>query len=467
MSTGLKGLFCVALLSTALVASQVAAQPSVLGQWDAAHDIGLRVVHAFNIATKDKVMLWGYSLTHSTVVHELDPATFQTEPGTAITSSFCAGNEQLADGRAFIVGGVGQNNESGIYDQFSDEWLKVASMKQMRYYPSATTLADGRVFVTGGSGNKTNTIEIYDPKTNTWDSTSHAPSPVGTGYFYPRVFVLPNAKLGVIHIFGPPQKPLTYDLALKKWTAEGASVVEGGPAAHYLPGKIMMSGHDLREPSRDAASRATRIVDFTTTPVSVRVTAPKAANTQWNNLTMLPDGTVVSFGGRAEGNQPNYTPELWNPVTETWSPLASMKTRIRREYHSIAVLLRDGRVLTGGGEPFLTTAEIFNPPYLYKGSRPTITSAPSFAAYDSTFAVGTAPGAVAKVSLIRLGAVTHANNWGQRFMWLDFTRDPATDVIHVTAPADANLAPPGYYFLFVLNADGIPSVGEYIRVGAQ
>ncbi len=78
---------------------------------------------------------------------------------------------------------------------------------------------------------------------------------------------------------------------------------------------------------------------------------------------------------------------------------------------------------------------------------------------------------VARVSLIRLGAFTHANNWGQRFMWLDFDfksdkSDRTKGKLVVQAPLNANLAPPGFYMLFVLNADNVPSVGAYVCMGA-
>ncbi len=112
------------LLACCLVLSSVAAasaQKDVLGQWDAPHDWGFRVVHAGLIPTKDRVIVWGYSLNHSTVMHEVNPFTFETEEGTGLTSSFCAGNEQLADGSLFVVGGVGENNESGIYDLPNDD----------------------------------------------------------------------------------------------------------------------------------------------------------------------------------------------------------------------------------------------------------------------------------------------------------------------------------------------------------
>ncbi len=313
--------------------------------------------------------------------------------------------------------------------------------------------------MTGGNGGRTNTVEIYDPASNSWDSKSVPPGPVVQSYYYPRVFLLPDGKLGVIYIWGPSQKPYLYDFEKKTWTAVGTPV-EGGPTAHYLPGKILIAGHDLHQAT--AENRATRLVDFTTDPVTVRTTAPKAFNGEYNNLTILPTGKVLSFGGRGENGRGVFAVEQWDPDTEVWSTLATMKTPIRREYHSIAVLLRDGRVLTGGGEPALTTAEIYNPPYLRRGARPIIVSAPSAATYGSTFPV-TASGGVQKISLIRIGAVTHANNWGQRFMWLNFKSGP-NGQLTVSAPPDANTAPPGYYLFFVLNADGVPSVGEYMKI---
>ncbi len=325
---------------------------SDIGAWDRAQELGFRIVHAVHVPGKDRVMTWGYSLNSSTLMHEIDPApaTFEVEDGVGVTSSFCAGNEQLADGRLFVVGGVGQNNESAIYDQWADVWYKVASMKGLRYYPSATTLPDGRVFVTGGAGNKTNTVEIYDPKSDSWDSKSVRPAPV-LGHYYPRIFVLPSGKLGIIYIFGPPTAPYTYDFVKDKWTAvhgvDGDLLpVEGGPAVMYEPGKVMIAGHDLQQ--ANAGNRATRLVDFTVDPPLVSTGKyDKAFNSEYNTLTILPDGTVLSVGGRGEKAAAVYAAELWNPKTEEWTTLAKMKTPIRREYHSVAVLLRDGRVSHG------------------------------------------------------------------------------------------------------------------------
>jgi hypothetical protein len=107
--------------------------------------------------------------------------------------------------------------------------------------------------------------------------------------------------------------------------------------------------------------------------------------------------------------------------------------------------------------------EIFSPPYLFKGARPTITSAPAAVGYGQTFLVGTADAAnISKVSWIRLGSVTHAFDQNQRFSQLAFTQDPGG--LLVTAPSNGNLAPPGHYLLFFLNGSGVPSVARIVRI---
>ena len=141
---------------------------------------------------------------------------------------------------------------------------------------------------------------------------------------------------------------------------------------------------------------------------------------------------------------------------------------IDRIYHSTAILLPDARVLVAGsGERATNTdefdAEIFSPPYLFRGSRPTLGNVPAEVQYGSSFAVATPDaGSIAKVTLVRPGSVTHAINMSQRFISLSF--QPSTGGLSVTAPASGNLAPPGDYLLFLVNADGAPSVGRFVNL---
>ena len=131
-------------------------------------------------------------------------------------------------------------------------------------------------------------------------------------------------------------------------------------------------------------------------------------------------------------------------------------------------LLRDGRVLhTGSGDAAGKVnhydAEIFSPPYLFKGARPYISSAPATLNYGETFFVGTAnAGTISRVTWIRLGSVTHAFDSNQRLNQLSFRQAPGG--LSVTAPASSNLAPPGHYMLFILNGNGVPSVARIIKI---
>ena len=189
----------------------------------------------------------------------------------------------------------------------------------------------------------------------------------------------------------------------------------------------------------------------------------------YHYLTLLPDGSVLATGGGRVTDVFNLgaavlPAELWSPVTEQWTTLASMVTP--RLYHSTALLLPDGKVLVAGGGRYGVnqfSAEVFSPPYLFKGPRPTITSAPAMLQHGANFTVGTPNGAsIATVSLLRLGAVTHAFNFDQRFLKLAI-QGAVSGGLSVRAPANANLAPPGYYMLFLVNTNGVPSVAKMVR----
>jgi hypothetical protein len=192
------------------------------------------------------------------------------------------------------------------------------------------------------------------------------------------------------------------------------------------------------------------------------------------NATLLPDGTVLVTGGTSGGGFNNATgavlaAEIWNPITEKWSQAASMQ--VRRLYHSTTLLLPDGRVLcTGSGRPVASNggtnnpdAEIYSPPFLFKGARPAITSAPSTVNYGQTFFIETPDGTgITNVTWIRLSSVTHSFNMNQRINRLNFAQVPGG--LNVTAPSNPNLCPPGHYMLFILNNTEVPSVSRVIQI---
>jgi hypothetical protein len=239
----------------------------------------------------------------------------------------------------------------------------------------------------------------------------------------------------------------------------------------YLPGVILKSGSPGapgRIPTATSLQTA-YVLDMTQPNPAWRQVGSMTYGRTFHSLTLLPDGSVLATGGSAT-NDPSSPPvlaaEIWNPQTQTWSLMSSMA--MARTYHEDALLLPDGRVLVGGGggccgAPDQYNAEIFSPPYLFKGARPTITSAPATIAYGAQFSVTTPDAAsIISVALIRLGSDTHQFNRDQRYLPLSFTA--AGTQLTVTMPANKNLAPGGDYMLFLVNASGVPSVASMASV---
>ena len=176
--------------------------------------------------------------------------------------------------------------------------------------------------------------------------------------------------------------------------------------------------------------------------------------------------TVVVTGGTSgpghdNATTPEFSAEMWNAATETWTTMASMT--VPRLYHSAALLLPDGRVLSMGGDGY-KEVEVFSPPYLFKGARPAMSGVPATIGYGQRFTVQSPDAAgIQKVTLIRLASVTHAFNMNQRLNVLPFTRGSGT--VDITGPANANIAPPGHYMLFVVNGNGVPSMASVVLLG--
>ena len=243
----------------------------------------------------------------------------------------------------------------------------------------------------------------------------------------------------------------------------------------YRPGKILKTGTsaDPDQAIRPSAATAYTLDMTQGSHTWTQVPSMNFART-YHTMVVLPDGNVLVTNGGVTTNVSDASTavrqaEMWSPVTQQFSRLASMVAP--RLYHSTALLLPDGRVLVSGGGRFhdgnaptdQLSAEIYSPPYLFNGARPTISSAPSTIHYATNFTV-TTPDAVqiASAALIRLGAVTHAFDQNQRYVPLTFQQ--ATGGLTVQSPSSANLAPPGYYMLFIVNSNGVPSVAKIINV---
>jgi hypothetical protein len=217
------------------------------------------------------------------------------------------------------------------------------------------------------------------------------------------------------------------------------------------------------------------------------------------NAVILPTMEIMVCGG-FDATGAVQEVELYRPDDDSWTTLPAAATAtVARNYHSVALLMPDGRVWTAGGNdrgdwsyhnsaeyenqdpprPLPTDAqdpgvdnretqiELFEPPYHGRADRPRIASAPASIGYGGAFPIGTPDAAaINRVSLIRAGSGTHAFNGDQRYVGLRFTR--GVERIQATAPPDGNVAPPGTYLLFVvslIDGEAVPSIGAFVRVG--
>ncbi|HEU5097795.1 MAG TPA: galactose oxidase-like domain-containing protein, partial [Roseiflexaceae bacterium] len=455
----------VPLMGAATIATAADDPRAATGEWGAAINWNIFGKHMV-LLPNGKVLAWPTGQD----AFVWDPVTQQR---TAVPALFgdlhCAAQTTLDDGRVLVAGGVIVSPHDGItvtaiFDPVTNLWTNATPMHYPRWYGTTTTLPDGRVLATSGDmpgGERANIPEIYDPAADTW--TLMPNTAFKDLSLYPELFVLPNGK-----VYAAGAKTSTYilDTATGTWTngptnAFGSSGYAES-SAMYAPGKIIRSG------GGDPAFANTAIVDMTAASPQWKQVSPMTQPRRRHNMVILADGEVMAVGGTGSADDLSaavYTGEIWNPATEQWTVTAPMT--FDRMYHSAALLLPDGRVLTAGGEfNGRMNAQIFSPPYLFKGARPTITANPATVGYGAGFSisVSTDGSSISQVALIRPSAVTHAFDHNQRFVPLTFSQ--AGDTLSVTAPPNANYAPPGYYMLVVTDSKGVPSVAKFVRVNS-
>jgi hypothetical protein len=446
--------------------------PAVVGSWSQVVNIPSVAVNL--ILLKNGKLLF-YQDGSTPTVWDYTNNTFASSPES--WDLFCSGHALLADGRVLVVGGFGHSQigaaQAAIFNPDTNAWASVPNMSYARWYPTATSLADGRILVMAGwqTSNHTNAgvPEVYDPKTNAWTKLTNANNPFET---YPFIYVLPNGK--VLHAGGSEYATVTeaLDLSTQQWSTIDSRIIDGASSAMYLPNKIMKAGSSADSQFSGPSSNTTFVLDMSQASPAWRQTPSMVYPRSFMNLTELPDGSLLATGGETDkdgGNVANavYAAELWSPQTQTWRTMSSMQTP--REYHGTALLLPDGRVVVSGmgadfgNVPDQRNAEFFSPPYLFKGTRPVISQSPSQISYNQTFFVGTPDAAsIASAVLIRTGAVTHFFDQNTRFVPL--TLQQAADGLTLTAPIDANSAPPGFYMLFLVNTNGVPSIAPIVQL---
>jgi WD40 repeat protein len=457
-----------------------------VGSWTAPVDWPVVGVHVA-LLPNGKVLAYdsvGDNATETYPVHDHTRATVwdpQTGTHTDIQENgfniFCSGLAHLLDGSVFIAGGNKDSQLHGIrqthvFNPATNSWTRGADMAFERWYPSVTGLPNGEMLITEGGPD---TPEVRQRN----GSLRALTSAVLNLPLYPWLDVAPDGRA---FYSGPDQTMRKINPSgtgsWQSYTQRDTIDRSYGGHAMYDIGKILVAGGG-------PSTKDVRTIDINGVTPTVTATAPMAFGRRQNNLTVLPDGTVLATGGNSSGaslvDMQNgvYAAELWNPATGQWKTLAAQQ--VTRQYHSTALLLPDGRVLSSGGgicgtcdqvHYLAKNAEIFTPPYLYKkdGSgalapRPSITDAPATIAHGAAFTIATSGARpISKVALMRLGAVTHSVDMDQRYIPLAFSANGST--LTATGPANVNVAPPGPYMLVVVDADGVPSVATMVTVPA-
>ena len=477
----------------------------------------------------------------SNVVHYWDPRpqgiadpTMKLPPTPTDMDVFCAGHAVLPDGRVLLMGGADRAFEpdslrpAGIDLSFIFDPQQPAlglqqiseTMAYPRFYPTATILPDGRVLCSSGqidaATGLADALEMFDPVTNDWSLVGETPVR-DFETFYPFMHVTPTSPTTIILHSGPrdlTRYALDLDGGVPTWTFVGSNTIFGWAMSMYGVGRILESGGPTGIPGSLSASEKAEVTTVSGTgTVSVNEMTPMEVRRSQHNLVALPNGEVYAFGGTLEHRFGDSRTEFGVYATETFFPppdpqqglgawfecaqMTHRPTPIPRMYHSIAVLLPDGRVLVAGGdaeddcpqppgagvptqEPCIS-ADFFYPPYLFKPGGPddspiTDTDRPQIQAYSeyvgtgAPFVVTVDPGPgsanVIRACLIRPAATTHGNDMDQRVVPLTFDPLPGDDLL-VGGPTNLHEAPPGDYVLFFMNdahTQGHPSIAKFVNV---
>ena len=469
------------------------------GKWDPPVNWDIVPLH-MNMLPNGKLIAWGKFEPGGTLMGQprlWDPSAGPPSSAPIMandTMLFCAGHALMADGNLMVSGGHKADDRgldiTNIFEYLPERWITgLPKMAKGRWYPTVTTLPNGRLVTVAGKDTTEAVVRIPE----IWENGQWVPLP-GANLslpYYPRDFVAPDGR---IFYAGEQITSRWLDVDANnggqrgRWTAGPSHIWkfnrDYGSAAMYEAGKILYvggggdPGWDTSDPKSPVPTATAERIDLTAGAPSWESAGSMGTPRRHLNATVLPDGTVLVTGGISGGGELNdvtsgvHEAELWDPATNEWTTLAS--NTITRAYHSVSLLMVDGTVLSGAsGDAFIPGTgtpypaqrnhEIFHPPYLFKGARPTIADAPSSVGYGGSFTVTTANAAqVEQVRWIRLASVTHAFDANARANTLSFTRTASG--VQVQSPASRNLAPPGHYVLYILNRNGVPSTGRIIQI---
>ncbi len=497
------------------------ADPAQTGAWSPVFALPNVAIHA-SVLPSGRVLMWGRRDTpdgdldqHFCSPFVWDPATGKdrstsrptAQDGVTPVNLFCAGHTFLPDGKLLVVGGHWKDSQ-GIdqatvfreADEGTDaagEWTPLPPMNRGRWYPTAITLPNGHALVMAGSYAEGGGI-VHNTVAQIWDGAAWREGvprfPEGEQGILPLYPSLHVVSSGGVFLSGPLGGTYRLDPAPTGggWTPTGTRAMafrDYCPAVQYAADQILFIGGGQDQGSRVPTAEV-ETIDLSAAAPRWEKTDPLNIPRRHHNACVLPDGSVLVTGGTRggggpsngfndmEAGQPVHSPEVWDPRTGKWTLLAA--EAVDRCYHATAVLLPDGRVLSAGGgeyrpdnqnpnppEDSHRSAQVFSPPYLFRGPRPQIVSAPDAIDYGAVFEVVTPQAKqIARATLIRLPSVTHSQDMNQHVAVLacEVAANGGGDRLRVTAPASPAACPPGHYMLFLIDRAGIPSVAKIVLV---
>jgi hypothetical protein len=476
-------------LTIGLQSPAVLAQPGVTGQWQTLpYLMPINPVHL--ALTRDGKVLVVAGSGNVATETTFRAAVWDRVAGTFTNyvlnwDMFCNGMSMLPDGRVFINGGNLQYDpflgepRNAVYDPATGTFTDIEDMADGRWYPTVTTLGNGDVMTFSGlraTGGTNTMVEIYSPGVG-WSS----PAAAGwTPPLYPRMHLSTDGR---VFYSGSGRGSRFFNPATMTWTSVVATMNHGSsrtygtsvllplmPADGYRPRVMILGGGN-------PGTATTETIDLSAPSPQWQFGPSMSRGRIQLNATILPNGRVLAVGGSVndeEAASASLTADLYNPATNTFSSAgANVYPRL---YHSGSLLLPDATVMLAGGNPtrgsYESHIEIYSPAYLFNSNgtpatRPTINSVtPGTFGYGQVFQVAVSnPSSIASVVLVRPGAQTHAFDMEQRLVGLSFTA--GTGVLNVTAPPNGNIAPPGYYMLFILNTTGVPSVARFVQLSSS
>jgi galactose oxidase len=470
--------------------------PSVVGQWGTT--IGFPLVpSAAALLPNNKILVWsadenmsfgdGSNLTQTAI---LDLNTGQVSPNTVSNTNhnmFCPGVAILPNGDILVTGGL-SSSQTSIYHVATNTWTAGPQMNVGRGYQGQTLLSNGQVFTLGGSwsgalGGKLG--EVYSANAG-WRELTNVPAtpiytadPQGVYRQDNHGWFIATGGGNVFHAGPSKQMNWITTAGAGSITSAGNRGSSGdamnGNAVLYDIGKILTLGGAPAYESSNATNQA-NVIDISSGTAKVTATGSMSSSRAFVNSVVLPNGQVVAMGGQNfavpfSDDTSVLNAEIWDPTSGQFSVMAP--EAVPRNYHSVGLLLPDGRVFSGGGGLCGTCStnhpdgQIFSPPYLFNAdgslrTRPTISSAPTSATTGQTISVTTG-GPVSSFTMMRYGEATHSVDNDQRRIPLSIVSSSG-NTYQLAIPSDPGIALPGPYMLFAMDANGTPSVSSTISI---